>query len=390
MRIGFDAHYIGARVLGRETYLANLIDRLAHQDFENEYVLYVSEPQAMALGPHIGGRFELRILPSRLTIIQRAILLPRRLRRDGIEVFYLHTLGVPFYRGRTVLAVHGIRELSFAPPEHRLMQRVLLPWSLESATRVIANSEFTRQEILSGYGLPAERVRVVHGGVDPHIFHPAPAHPVPSPEPAGHAGHPDAGDAEPGRLEPSLAYVLYVGAIEPRKNLARLLAAFARARPRLPPGFALAIAGIPRGREGGRHEASLRSLCGHLGIAEAVRWLGYVSPGQAAALMRGARLFAFPSLHESFGLPPLEAMACGTPVLASRVGAMPEVLGESPLWCDPLDVPGVTEALVRLVHDSDLRACLVERGRAQAARFTWEATAERTLEVFREASANGA
>jgi len=384
MRIGFDAHYIGARVLGRETYLANLIDRLAHQDFENEYVLYVSEPQAMALGPHIGGRFELRILPSRLTIIQRAILLPRRLRRDGIEVFYLHTLGVPFYRGRTVLAVHGIRELSFAPPEHRLMQRVLLPWSLESATRVIANSEFTRQEILSGYGLPAERVRVVHGGVDPHIFHPAPVHPVPSPEPAG---HPDAGDAEPGRLEPSLAYMLYVGAIEPRKNLARLLAAFARARPRLPPGFALAIAGIPRGREGGRHEASLRSLCGHLGIAEAVRWLGYVSPGQAAALMRGARLFAFPSLHESFGLPPLEAMACGTPVLASRVGAMPEVLGESPLWCDPLDVPGVAEALVRLAHDSDLRDCLVERGREQAARFTWEATAERTLEVFREASA---
>ena len=382
MRIGFDAHYIGARVLGRETYLANLIERLAHQDFENEYVLYVSEPQALALGPHIGGRFELRILPSRLTVIQRAVLLPRRLRRDGIEVFYLHTLGIPFYRGRTVLAVHGIRELRYAPPEHRLMQRVLLPWSLESATRVIANSEFTRQEILAGWGVPAERVRVVHGGVDPQIFHPAPVHPVASPEPASHPA-----EAEPGRLEPSLAYVLYVGAIEPRKNLARLITAFAQARSRLEPGFALAIAGIPRGREGGRHEASLRSLCGRLGVAEAVRWLGYVSPGQAAALMRGARLFAFPSLHESFGLPPLESMACGTPVLAARVGAMPEVLGEAPLWCDPLDVAGIAEGLVRLAHDSDLRDCLVERGREQAARFTWEATAERTLEVFREASA---
>ncbi len=361
-------------MMGRETYLTHLLRALLRLDSSNDYVLYVTDPLApRAFQAESSGRVEWRVLASRSTVLQRSLLLPRALRRDRIEVFYLHTLGAPFYSGKTVLALHGIQELWAAAPMTRILLRTLLPWSLRTATAIVTNSGYTRDEAVRGYGAAAEKIHVVHGGVDPAVFHPLEMESAPEAEAAREALGPDQGPEEP--------FCLYLGAIETRKNLANLIDGYARARARveLP---RLLLAGAHRGKQGARLQAELLRLAHARGCGDHVAFFGYVEPRAAAGLLRRARFFLFPSLHESFGFPPLEAMACGTPVLASRVGSLPEVLGDAAAWCDPLDPEDIGEGIARLASDPSLRAVLRAKGLDRARLFTWEDAARRTLAVF--------
>lgn len=355
--------------MGRETYLANLIRHLLHIDRENEYVLYVSARDVVeGLKEAREGQVEFRVIRPRSSILQRTALIPIALHRDGVDIFYLHTLGIPFFSGKTVLAVHGISGLWSASLGTRLLLRAMLPWSLRSASRIIANSEYTQREITAEYGVPPDRIRVVHGGVNQMVF------------------CQDLNTRDTLEYAPVGPYCLYLGAIEARKNLTRLIEAVAVAGRRLGHPPSVVIAGIPRGPGGTRYLNHLQSVVRDRGLSDAVRFVGYVDPASAARLLRRAAFLVFPSLQESFGLPPLEAMACGTPVLASRIGSLPEVLGDAPLWCDPQDVAAIADGICRLATDQSLRSLLIQRGRERAACFTWEAAAAKTLQVFREAA----
>ena len=171
-----------------------------------------------------------------------------------------------------------------------------------------------------------------------------------------------------------------MGSLEPGKNRGRLLQAFGRLRAR---GLehTLAVAGQRAWRFEGEEP-----LAGRLGLADAVRFLGYVPPADLPALYSAADLFVFPSLYEGFGLPALEALACGTPVVTSSVSALPEVVGDAALQVDPLDVEALAEAMERLLRDDGLRADLRERGLRRAEEFSWERTARQTLAVYERAT----
>jgi glycosyltransferase involved in cell wall biosynthesis len=281
------------------------------------------------------------------------------------DVFHATNHMFPFKvrAARTVLTIHDVTILLF-PQWHpaarlRLMGQALAP-AAARADRIVTPSHYTRHDVLKLLPVDPERVVVVPGGIDP-IFTPR-------------------GEAEvatrlaPLGLRPD-DYLLFLGTIEPRKNLSRLLEAVESA------GREIGVLVLAGGQ--GWNNAAIRDAIVRLTRAGRARDLGYVPDDLRRPLLAGARAFVYPSLYEGFGLPPLEAMACGTPVLTSNVSALPEVMGDAALYVDPEDVSALTAALRRIWGDAALRADLRARGLARATMFSWDRTARLTLEVYR-------
>jgi glycosyltransferase involved in cell wall biosynthesis len=234
--------------------------------------------------------------------------------------------------------------------------------SVREARRVIADSAATRRDVIELLGVAEEKVHAIPLGCDPDF--------VP-------------GDVEAARQQVATRfaidrpYVLHVGTIEPRKNLERLVSAFARARRAQRGPHLLVLAGAP-----GWGVEAVRQRVAAEGLEEIVRFTGAVSRRDLVALYRAADLFAYPSLYEGFGLPALEAMACGTPVLASDVASLPEVVGKATLTVDPRDDEALASQLALGLTDRELRDRLRTAGPSRASQFTWERCAAETLAVY--------
>lgn len=279
-----------------------------------------------------------------------------------IDLFYSPDFVLPptRRRTRTLLTVHDLSFLRypdhFVPKLVRYLSRVV-PESVARADRVLADSCATRADLVELLGTPPEKVEVLYSGVEARF--------QPEKEP---------GEAERLRARYGLdrPYVLSVGTLQPRKNYVRLIRAFAR----LPAsGVVLVIAGA----RGWLYEEVLEEAERH---RERVRVLGFVEEEDLPALYRGAALFVFPSLYEGFGLPVLEAMACGVPVVCSNASSLPEVAGDAALLVDPQDEEGLREAMERALGDEALRREMTARGLVRAARFTWEQAARQLLAAF--------
>jgi glycosyltransferase involved in cell wall biosynthesis len=235
--------------------------------------------------------------------------------------------------------------------------------AVESADGIIAVSENTRRDLAELLGVPTERVDVIYHAADER-FRPL-----------------DDQAAKEFCQEHDLpeSFILWVGILEPRKNLEVLLRALTILRDKEKElHHKLVVAGA----KGWLYENTIK-LVDELRLADDVIFFGTASVADLLLLYNGARLFVFPSLYEGFGLPPLEAMACGTPVVCSRTSSLPEVLGEAALYFDPLDAEALAEAIQRLAEDEGLRQELRQRGLEQAAKFSWQKTAEQTLAVYR-------
>jgi alpha-1,3-rhamnosyl/mannosyltransferase len=242
----------------------------------------------------------------------------------------------------------------------RLGFRLIVALAVRTATKVLAISAATRDDLARTFRMPHERICVTHLAADA-AFYPRPA---------------DESASVRARYRLPEDYLLYFGINKPHKNLLRLVEAYARLR-HAPP-LVLAGRADPRYPQA-RHRAAA------FGMADRVVFVGDVASVDVPALYSGATLFIFPSLYEGFGLPPLEAMACGVPVLCSDRSSLPEVVGDAALTFDPTDIESIADAMQRGLADGDLRASLRERGRVQAARFSWERTAQATLAAYREA-----
>lgn len=286
-----------------------------------------------------------------------------RLLPDAALFHATEHLLLPLRSVPTVLTVHDLifRHL---PEHHKPLNRwylnLTLPLYCRRATHIIAVSECTRRDLLTAYGLPPDKVTVIPEAADPR-FRPQP---------------PQAVAAIRARYDLPERYLLAVGTIEPRKNLIRLLAAFkALYAERLTDALVIV------GRRGWLYEGFFAAL-ERSPARRAVLFPGYVPDPALPAFYAGAQALAFPSLYEGFGLPVLEALACGTPVVASNTSSIPEAGGDAALYCEPTDVEGLTQALRRILRDPDLREELRARGFAQAARFSWKRTAEETETVY--------
>ncbi len=269
----------------------------------------------------------------------------------------------------TVVTVHDLSFMRYPqafPPVQRAYLRSQVRRSLRAARRVIAVSEATKRDVVALFGVPASLIDVVYNGVDAS-FRPAPAAEV---------------EAFRRRLGLPPRFILHLGTLEPRKNLPRLVRAFARvqAGDSGQPAVKLVLAG----GAGWDYDAIYAEVA-RQGLEQEVLFPGYIADEELAWWYRAAAVFVYPSLLEGFGLPVLEAMACGAPVVTSNVSSLPEVAGDAALLVDPTSVDALAEALLRLLDDAALAEEMAARGPAQAAHFPWSRTAAETAAVYRRA-----
>jgi glycosyltransferase involved in cell wall biosynthesis len=298
--------------------------------------------------------------------------LPLHLRRGPVGLFHGTNYDVPLWGGRpTVLTVHDLT--AFVRPETMLARRARrmrrrLPLMIRRATLVITPTESVRREACELLGVPAGKVVAVPEA--PRVIF----RPLAAPE----------SRALLGQLGIGGDFILAVGTVEPRKNLARLVRAFELLTrdAATPPGLRLVLAG----QTGWLHEDFLAQISASR-LRERVHFTGYVTDAELRALYSSCRAFAYPSLYEGFGLPPLEAMACGAAVVAARIPTLVETLGEdAAALVDPEDVEGLAAALADLLGDENARSSLSAAGRERAAQFTWERAARLTLDVYAQAA----
>ena len=354
---------------GNESYVANLIEALAEIDSENHYTLYVTKREAVerfeSRWPHVSVR---RTLPH-TPIVRIPLTLARELRRRPVDLLHVQYTAPPFAPCPVVATIH---DLSF---EHlpqtfkrrsRAQLRLTVRRTARTASHIIVPSEHTRRDILETYSVEPERVCVTPLAAAAH-FAPAPESEVRRVRDRYKIG----GD-----------YVLAVGSIQPRKNLARLIHAYSllrreRARAKLPQLVLV-------GKLAWLYGETLRSIR-EQGIEALTVLTGYVPEADLPALYTGALAFVYPSYFEGFGLPPLEAMQCGAAVVAGNRTSLPEVVGDAGLLVDPFDVEALAEAIVRVIDDSALRERLRRRGFERASHFSWRTTARLTLEAYKRA-----
>lgn len=366
MKIGIDVRNDRAGV-GR--YTLSLIRALAEIDHENEYVLFLNRDR---LATHAAPGPNFRAVEAEIPwfTVREQLALPRLVDRERLDLMHYPHLTVPL-RSRTpfVVTVHDLNYLDggviFVPGGVRSRVRraaLLAGYRVElvkarSARRLIAVSEHTREALVRALRIDPARVAVTYEAADP-----------------------------PGAIRPDetvltrhgldAPYFLYVGAAYPYKNLGRLIDAFARAD------------GERKLVLAGDHEdfgSALRQRATAAAVANRVVFPGRVSEAELAALYGNALAYVFVSFSEGFGLPGLEAMRFGVPVVAASAGSLPEVYGDAARYCDPHDVDSIAEALAAIASDDRLRAQLVTKGHRRAERFSWSRTAEQTLAVYREA-----
>jgi len=307
---------------------------------------------------------------SRIYIEQ--IETPRLLRQMNAGLY--HGLGFVAPLRPPCPTVVSVMDLSFItqPQAHKRFNRAYLSWlcraSCRRAKRVIAISEWTKRDIVQHFGVPADRVDVTPLGVNHEHFKPASQETIAAFKQQHNIGE---------------SAVFYLGSVEPRKNLSRLVEAFALLNAQQPALNAQLFIG---GNLAWKYDEVLAGIQ-QRGLSEHVKLIGRVSDDDLPKWYSACALMAYPSLYEGFGLPPLEAMACGAPVVTSNVTSLPEVVGDAGITVDPTDVPALAEAMSRVLCDAGLRNDLRLKSLQRAAQFTWQRTAVLTIECYRNAIA---
>lgn len=364
-QLGIDARKLADYGIG--SYLQGLLGELAHLDPPGGIAVLVSS-DGRHLVPEVPDSWRLIEVEASGYSAREQLVVPWAARRAGIDVLHVpHYVTPLLFPGRLVVTVHDIIHVLF--PEflpHRLgfgYARFLIRLAVRRARRVVTVSETTASDLRRLFGASGDRLRVIPNGVHESFFTPV--------DPTGEA-------ARRARLGVDPPYLLHVGNHKPHKNAEGVLKAYhilaSQDEEDLPP---LIMAG------GFEQGGTLWQRAQAMGLGDRVRCLGHVEQDDLVALYRGAMAFVYPTLYEGFGLPVLEAMASGLPVVAGDVAAVREVAGDDAVRVNPRDVVAIAAAIRRVLDHPQLRASLAERGRRTAARYRWRQAAEATLAVYR-------
>lgn len=372
MRITFDFSPALHRHAGVGRYAHELLSAMMQLDTTNQYRVFHNRPGSgevvpppfdalpRTVVPLSAKPWRLSVLLSYLCNISMDRWLP------SCDLFHATDYLLPLlHHAKSVITIYDLTVLLFPEyhlPLNRWYVSLMLPSFLRHAIRVIATSENTRRDIAQRMRIPIEKIAVTYLGVNP-TFHPIE----------------DAMELARVRVRYNLPprFILYLGTIEPRKNLLTLLDAYHSLVSREHTMPKLVISG----NRGWLHQPVFQHVR-ELGLTEYVYFTGWVDDQDIPTLMNAATIFVYPSLYEGFGLPPLEAMACGTPVVCSSASSLPEIIGDGGLLVEPRNADAWAQAMTRLVDDEQMRADLRQRGIAQARRFSWERTARETLAIY--------
>jgi len=364
LRIGIDYTAAVKQKAGIGRYTRNLVKHLATMDRENNYVLLTVGSK---ISPSFPPSFRYATVPISdrlMTIIWQRLRIPLwvEIFTGHLDIFHSPDFVLPPVRkAHTILTVHDLSFLRVphcAEPSLRAYLEKAVPRSVEQADLVLADSENTRKDLIELLGVPPDKVEVVYAGVEERF------RPVDDESLIARVRR---------RYRLPERFILSLGTLEPRKNFVGLIKAYALAK--------LPLKLVIVGGKGWLYD-DIFATVKESGLEEEVLFPGYVGDEDLPALYSAAELFVFPSFYEGFGLPPLEAMACGTPVVASNVSALPEVLGDAAVLVPPDDVEALAQAMKRALQDEELRQKLREAGLKRAAKFRWEKAAAKLLQIY--------
>jgi glycosyltransferase involved in cell wall biosynthesis len=366
VRIAIDARKL--RDFGIGTYVRNLLRHLARLDRTTEYVVLCREADR-ELTRELGENF--RPVPERSAnySFREQFSVPMDLRREGVDLFHApHYVLPPLTPCRSVVTIHDCIHLRF--PQY-LPNRLGYAYARSSlwvathrSSRIMTVSETSKRDILRYFHVPESKIDVIYNAIDERFNQPPAAEEV---------------ERVRERYQLNDPFVLYAGNIKPHKNIERLIEAFHMLKQH---GFEQ-VKLLVIGDEISKY-ATLRRAVHRYKLHKHVRFFGFVSNETLASLYRLAAVFVFPSLYEGFGLPPLEAMASGTPVITSNVSSLPEVVGDAAILIDPYEPDAIADAMRRVLMDETLRADLRARGLARAGHFSWERSIRRVREIYDE------
>jgi len=379
VRIGIDIRPIGDFGVG--TYVRNVVRTLGRLDLQNEFYLIGRRDRAREIG-RLPENF--RFVPfnameesARGYLGFRQVL--RQLRCDLVHI--PHLIWIPqFLPCPYVVTVHDVLDFMYRATNGSSVRRAANFFCtrqvLLRAARVLAVSNFTKKDIQRLFGIADEKVEVVYNAIDERFR-------------SGHASDADRQFIAE-RYQVNYPFLLYAGRISPHKNVVRIIEAFSALKCELAkegkyPDLKLIIIGDEVSRHPDLRRAVIKS-----GVQNDVRFLGFVPIGVLRIFYDVAKMFVFPSLYEGFGLPPLEAMAHGTPVVTSNTSSLPEVVGNAAVLVNPENIFDISRALLRVLLDQPLREKLKQRGYEQVERFSWEASVTRILNVYRQVVAEPA
>jgi glycosyltransferase involved in cell wall biosynthesis len=380
MKIGINTYFYKFPASGSGQYLLHLLQALAEVDQENTYILLGPQPVSEEIGTQL--RFPHIVAPvpgiarrnaSIENLIWEQFTSPSAARKAGVDLLHVPYFAPSFFpRTPSVITIHDIIPLRL--PQYRTDPKMkaylqLIMRAARRATLIITVSQHAKQDMLDALKLPAERIRVVYEAAgeeyrpisDPAVLSKVRAH-------YGLQGH----------------YVLYLGGLDQRKNVPQLVRAFAQLYRQLgDPDLQLLIAGNPDKKNGSLFPDP-RPVAAELGITGQIIY-HFIEEDDKPAIYSGASVFVFPSLYEGFGLTPLEAMSCGTPVVCSNRTSLPEVVGDAAISFDPDNLREMVQDLYSVLTNNELQADLRARSLKQATQFNWRKTAIETIEIYQEA-----
>lgn len=377
MRIGIDiTPMVNHPNTGIGRYVRGLVQALIALGEEHQYVLYYASPPGNGVPINVNGRVGLRRLAASKRRLRGRWLLSHLLgigqdsALGALELFHAADTSGPHLKHLPMVST--VYDLTFhtLPQTVPLPNRLYLAWtsgrSLACSAQVITLSKAVATELVRNYGVPEEKLSVVYPGLSEAFLQPVTS------EEVQRVRH---------KFDLPEKFLLFVGALVPRKDLETLVLAYRDLLAVVPVSHAVVLAG-PHGESSGPVQRLVRTL----GLQRQVHFTGAVPDEDLPPLYGGADLFVFPSLYEGFGFPVLEAMAVGTPVVCSNAGALPEVAGEAALFVAPKDVTGLTMAMSTLLENDELRQMLSTRGREQASAFSWRRAAQEVLGVYETAA----
>jgi glycosyltransferase involved in cell wall biosynthesis len=366
VRIGIDARKLHDFGIG--TYIRNLLRHLARMDDQTDYVVLCRPEDRVHLST-LGENFRAVPEPASNYSVAEQVRVPLALKREQVTLFHApHYVLPPLVRCRSVVTIHDCIHLMF--PQYLPNRfafgyaRASIALAAKRATRVLTVSESSKRDILRFVDTEPEKIDVIYNAYDEQFaIDPAEEDVVRVRE----------------RFQLQDEFVLYAGNVKPHKNLERLIDAFQIVRRRGLDHLKLVMIGD----EISKYTALRRAVHRHQ-LHKYVRFLGYLPEETLAVMYRLAGVFVFPSLYEGFGLPPLEAMASGTPVVTSNVSSLPEVAGDAAVLVDPYDPPAIADGIFRVLTDEQLRKDLRHRGVARAGQFSWEQSVRRVRKIYDE------
>ncbi len=365
-RIGIDAHAVGSRLGGNESYVRGLLRGIAAVDSETPYELFFLRSRAAEAEGIDRPNFRKHFLSPEHPIVRIPWVFPRALRRAECSLVHVQFIAPPRPPCPVVVSIHDVayvRHPEFFTRYERAYLTRLVPRTAERAAAILTLSECSKKELIEVYRLPEERITVIPPAPEPRF------RPLDRAAAAAHVAE---------RFSVREPYLLFVGNLQPRKNLQGLLEAFRILRVEKRVEHRLVVVGKRTALSG-----ELLARASDPAIRDAITFTGYVDDDDLVKLMNAADLFVYPSYYEGFGLPVIEAMACGTPVLTSQRSALPEISGGAAALVEPSFHDQIAESILVLLRDPILRPRLRAAGLKRAAQFTWENAARETVAVYR-------